>query len=436
MRNSHPRVLLMDAEERSVLACARGLASEGFRVVAAASSRPAAAHWSRACSARVMLPDCRVDPEAFALVLEAVLDTGCDVLVPGTETSLIVVSGIRERVEPLARIGLAPHDALETAINKDTLQALAAEAGLPTPETIECTTAEDVLWAVAELGYPVVLKPVRTATGTTAVPRKALVAADAAMLTALLPLFGLPVLLQRFCPAPVISFGGVCADGRLLAVAASRYERTWFPDGGSASLPESISADRGLTERVEALLASAQVQGIFELELLELAGGRYAAIDLNPRLYGSIALAIAAGANLPAVWVRWLLGESPAWCEARPGVRFRWEDAELRHLLWQARRGDLSAALAVLRPRRAAAHAYFRLDDPGPFGARVLELSREAFLRTRGDKSVVAPAAPPRPRPRRPPVRADRDPDIGRRPVTGGAARRVANLAFSRAERT
>jgi hypothetical protein len=139
-----------------------------------------------------------------------------------------------------------------------------------------------------------------------------------------------------------------------------------------------------------------------------------------------MALAIAAGANLPAVWVRWLLGESPAWCEARPGVRFRWEDAELRHLLWQARRGDLRAALAVLRPRRNAAHAYFRLDDPGPLGARVLELTGMALVPKRrhhpqGDSPETAP--PPTRRSR---VSPDRDAGVGRRSLAGGAARRVS----------
>jgi predicted ATP-grasp superfamily ATP-dependent carboligase len=390
LRNHGPRVLLTDAAERSVLACARGLSAEGFRVVAAASSRPAAAHWSRSCSERVMLADCRVDPVQFAVGLQAVLATGCDVLVPGSEQSLMAVSGIREQVEPLTRVGLSPHAALERGVNKDTLGALAAGAGLPTPESIECPTAEDARRAAADLGYPVVLKPVRTARGATAVPRKALVAADAATMTALLPLFGMPVLVQRYCHAPVISFAGVCADGRLLGVAASRYRRMWFPDGGSASLSESIRADRDLTARVEALVGSARIQGIFELELLELGGGRHAAIDLNPRIYGSMALAIAAGANLPAVWVRWLLGETPAWCEARPGVRYRWEDAELRHLLWQARRGRLRAASAVLRPRRRAVHAYFRRDDPGPAVARALELTAMALPRRRGRAAVGA----------------------------------------------
>lgn len=386
-----PRVLLTDAEERSVLACARGLADDGFRVSVAASHRPAPAHWSRACSERLMLPDCRADLGGFVRGLHAALQTGFDALVPGSEQSLTAVSGMRASIESQTRVGLAPHDAVLTAINKEALAALAAAAGLPVPETIECTTEDDVLEAVAELGYPVVLKPVRTAAGATAVPRKALVARNAEILAGLLPVFGLPVLVQRFCGAPVVSVAGVCADGRLLGIAASRYRRTWFPDGGSASHAESFRADRGLIDRVEALVAAAQVQGIFELELLELGAGRHAAIDLNPRLYGSLALALAAGANLPAVWVRWLLGEAPTWCEARPGVRYRWEDAELRHLLWHVRRRRLRSALAVVRPRSGTAHAYFRLTDPGPLAARVVELTRMALQHDRGHRPAAAP---------------------------------------------
>jgi predicted ATP-grasp superfamily ATP-dependent carboligase len=386
MRHRGPRVLLTDAEERSVLACARGLAADGFRVAAAAGYRPAASHWSRACSERLLLPDCRSDPEGFATGLQSALGSGFDILVPGSEQSLTAVSGMRSWIEPRTRIGLAPHDAVLRAINKEALASLAADAGLATPETVECATEADMRSAVADLGYPVVVKPVRTAAGTTAVPRKALVAPDGDTLTALLPDFGLPVLLQRYCDAPVVSVAGVCAEGRLLGVAASRYERTWFPDGGSASFTQSIRADRDLLERVEALAAVAGVQGMFEVELLELGPGRYAAIDLNPRVYGSMALALRAGANLPALWARWLLGERPAWCEARAGLHYRWEDAELRHLIWHLRRRHVGATLAVLRPRLGTAHAYFRLSDPGPLAARMLELALMGLRHQRGHR--------------------------------------------------
>jgi hypothetical protein len=100
-------------------------------------------------------------------------------------------------------------------------------------------------------------------------------------------------------------------------------------------------------------------------------------------------------ANLPAVWARWLLGERPAWCEARPGVHYRWEDADLRHLIWHLRRGHGRATLAVLRPRFGTAHAYFGLTDPGPLAARLLELTWMALQHERGHRPEARPAELP-----------------------------------------
>ena len=56
-------------------------------------------------------------------------------------------------------------------------------------------------------------------------------------------------------------------------------------------------------------------------------------IDFNPRLFGWMALAVGAGANLPAIWCDHLLGRTGvATGDARIGVHFRREDSELRRV--------------------------------------------------------------------------------------------------------
>ena len=100
--------------------------------------------------------------------------------------------------------------------------------------------------------------------------------------------------------------------------------------------------------------------------MIEGGGGGFAAIDFNPRLYGCIALATGAGAAIPAVWCRWMLERSSEARPARPGVYYRWEEAEVRNLLLRLRSGRLRDALAVIRPRRPLARAYLRWSDPLP----------------------------------------------------------------------
>jgi len=100
-------------------------------------------------------------------------------------------------------------------------------------------------------------------------------------------------------------------------------------------------------------------------------------IDFNPRPYGSLSLACAAGVPLPSIWCKWLLGErSLVPPGQRVGARYRWEDSDLRYAAWELRRGGVRRAASVLTPQAGVTHAYFRSADPAPFAARGLELAR------------------------------------------------------------
>jgi cation diffusion facilitator CzcD-associated flavoprotein CzcO/predicted ATP-grasp superfamily ATP-dependent carboligase len=385
-------VLVSDAETRGVVAACRGLAADGFRVTAAAGSPWAVSHWSRSCHRRLRMPHPVGDEDRFVAELERVLtEDRHAVLLPGSDASLLAISGHRERLEPHVRLGLPRHDVVLRALDKLLLGDAASSIGLPAPDVAVCWDVADAMGAVERLGLPVILKAVQSVfmvngrarrSGSVRVERQ-----DS--LPALIPEYGKPCLLQRSEPGAVLSFAGVMAEGSLLAVALSRYERTWYPEAGNACFSRAVDPPAALRERVEALMADLEWEGIFELELIERPDGSWAAIDLNPRVYGSMALAVAAGANLPAVWCRHVLGQSPAPAVARAGIRYRWEDADLRHLLRQASRGRLRDSAAVLRPRRRVTHAHFSLKDPGPLAARVLYLAGVARRRGVGAPHVT-----------------------------------------------
>jgi hypothetical protein len=136
-----------------------------------------------------------------------------------------------------------------------------------------------------------------------------------------------------------------------------------------------VQAPDGLADRVRELLAATGWQGIFQLQMLELADGRLSVIDLNPRVFASITLDEYAGANLAAVWCDWLLGRDPLPVVAQPARRYRWEEGDLCHFAWQLRHGQLRAAVAAVLPRRRVTHSWFRVTDPGPLVARGLDLA-------------------------------------------------------------
>lgn len=362
-----------------MLATVRCLSAHGYEVTAIGTSPAAPGLWSRAVSARRLAPDARRDVDGFLRKLVTIArGSDHDVLLPGTDAALLVVSHYRELVEPYVRLGLPPHETVERALDKERLGAEAAIVGLPAPESRLCESVEAALDAARSFGFPVIVKPIHTAVeeaGATS-RRASQPAADGEAVRSAWRAFG-RCIVQRWDRGSVISFGGVATNQGLLGFAVSRYARLWPPQAGNVSFSETIDPPGVLVERVEALIAALGWEGVFELELIDHPGGGFSAIDFNPRPYGSLGLAAAAGVPLPALWCEWLLGGTPRPRRAAIGVRYRWEDADLRHAAWQLSHGAPALTLKVLRPQRNVTHAYLRARDPAPAVARALQLARQ-----------------------------------------------------------
>ena len=382
-----PRVLVTDAEHRSVLATCRGLAAAGYHVSTAAEERFALGHWSRFSEERITLAGPQTDPEDYVGRLSQVLRRGeYDLVVPGTELSLLPISERRDLIEPHARLGLPPHEVVLRALDKPLLHRKAATVGLAPPRSVTCSNAEEAAMAAPELTFPLLVKPARSVTWTDGRIRQrgAQVVSDATLLEAAVAAVGAPLTLQEYVPETnMVSCAAVRVDGRLLGLTLARYARTYPSQVGMAALATTIAPSRLLSQQIEELLDSIGWCGIFELELLELGENRFGAIDLNPRPFGWMALAVEAGANLPALWGDHVLGLRTVSPDgARVGVRYRWEDGDMRNALAQLRRGRLRSAAAVLRPHRRVVHPHFRIDDPAPLVARMLSMAQKASLRS------------------------------------------------------
>jgi predicted ATP-grasp superfamily ATP-dependent carboligase len=378
-------VLLTDAQERSAPTACESLSRAGYRVGGASSEKPAPGQWSRFCDERFDVPDPRDDSREFArMVAEACQRGRFDTVMPGSDAAVIAISAHRDLFPAEVKLGLPAPEVVDDCVSKVNLMACAGDAGLAVPETIVCADRDEALSAAARLGYPVLLKPrgsVFTEGGDIR-QRTSFLAVDEAALAGQLADFGLPCLLQRHLPGALISVGGVAAAGELLGLAVSRYIRTWPPDAGSVSCSETISAPADLLDRVGKFVAATGWEGIFELELIAAESGEFAAIDFNPRLYGSLALAIGAGAPLPAIWCDWLLRGRRERSVARPGVRYRWADADFQHVWVLLRSGHPVSAAGVLRPRRHTVRPYLHGRDPAPALARILQMFRQLLQRS------------------------------------------------------
>jgi predicted ATP-grasp superfamily ATP-dependent carboligase len=327
--------------------------------------------------------------------VEIVVAEPHDVLIPGGDAALLAISRQRERLEPHVCLGLPAHEVVERSLDKLAADEAAERAGIGRPPTIACATAEEAAEAAEQLGYPLLVKPRRTVfrDGSWLRHQSSLRVDEPGGLAAALRLVGSACLLQPALEGAVHSLSGVRTPAGLIARGLSRYVRTWPSEAGNASFAYTIPVDPALAAKVEAMLADIGWVGIFEVELIGAPGGEFAAIDFNARVFGTLALISAAGAPLAEVWCRWLCGEAQIPVVARPGVRYRWDDAELRNALRLLRRGRVRAALAIARPRRGLTHAFFSVRDPVPVLARAVWLLSPARRRVwAAPDSMVVPA--------------------------------------------
>jgi predicted ATP-grasp superfamily ATP-dependent carboligase len=366
-----------------MLGVCRSLGRGGYDVTAASSTGFAAAQWSRSCTRRLRITDAGKDAHGFIEQLrEELMRHSYATLIAGSDNSLLAVSRGRERLQGLTELGLPSASIVARALNRESLAAAAEQVGFVPAESIGCIGLEQASAAARQLGFPVVLKSRHAANvhnGACSGAPKSQVVSTGAELAERAPTFGDGLLVQRWAGHDLISFGGVIADGSLLGVAVSRYQRMFPPQGGSATFSETIQPPARLEDMVARLLTAIGWQGIFELELIQSWAGDFVPIDLNPRPYGSIALASVAGAPLATIWCDWLIRRSPQPAHAHPGNRYRWGDGDLRHLAWQLRRGRIKAAMGQLNPHRQVAQAHFERSDPLPLLARGLYLGKRLW---------------------------------------------------------
>ena len=268
---------------------------------------------------------------------------------------------------------------VEACVDKELLTRRALETGFAPPATTRCLTVDDGRSAARRLGYPVIIKPPRSFSAAHGGERKPVVAADEDALAVAAERLGAPFLVQEFLgDTPVVSCAGVAVEGRLLGLVTSRYARVWPPSRGSAACSVSFAPPAALHTRVARLVASLGWSGVFEIELLERRDGALAAIDFNPRLYGSLALAVRAGSNLPAIWCRYLLEQKLTDRQPTAGLRYRWEDGELLSLLRALVRRELRTASSIVRSGHDVVWAHYEAGDAGPLVARLIYLGWRA----------------------------------------------------------
>jgi predicted ATP-grasp superfamily ATP-dependent carboligase len=361
------RVIVTGGEHIAPLGAVRGLRSAGYEPWVVAPNLKTYAARSRAAAGVIVLPESGRDPARFVDGIRAEAERrDCRALIAGTERDLLVLARARERLGSL-RAGIPELETVLRATNKSAVYRLAAEVGLSVPKTIELTSRASA--ELRDMQLPLIVKPERSVLESPAghIVRRAQRITSTQELQRV---WATPVA-DRWIAQPYIhgqlgAISGVAWEGQLLCAVHQVAERTWPVATGISAYARTVVPNPELERGVARLIHRLRWSGIFQAQFIHTGDDAYL-IDLNPRIYGSISLAIAAGSNLPAIWVGVLTGSGFRPSPYDVGARYRNEDRDARALLRLVFNDCSISVLQGFIPHRHTVHSVLSLADPLPF---------------------------------------------------------------------
>jgi predicted ATP-grasp superfamily ATP-dependent carboligase/protein-tyrosine-phosphatase len=372
------RVLLLGDDLRAFLAIARSLGRRGVEVHAAPSDFSSPALKSRYIAAAHRLPPYPLDPRAWESALARLIaEHDFRKVVPTSDSGLFM---LRHHAEALGRerIGIANESALEIFSDKANTRALAEKNGVRVALGRLLGRGEEAEGLADSLGLPLVLKPRASyALGDIATKRSARVVRDRAELDRQLRSGAWDgCVAESFFPGVGVGLSVLAREGRILFAYQHRrlHESS---ETGASTKRVSEPADPALVAAARPLASAAKLDGVAMFEFrVERRSGNHVLLEVNPRFWGSLPLAVAAGADFPALWWDMAVHGREAGAEYSAGtlkadltgefdrVVDRFEGASGLVRLRSAASGLATAALLVLARRSADSWA---ADDPEPW---------------------------------------------------------------------
>jgi predicted ATP-grasp superfamily ATP-dependent carboligase len=356
------RVVVTDADYRLTLGAIRSLGRRGVHVVAVGSNARAIGFSSRYARERVVAPPPSDRERYAARVAEAA--RGADAILPIGQEATRALLEHREGLP--APAPLPPADSFARAESKVLTLELARDLGVAVPGPAD--------------GFPLVAKPAVGSGSVRYVHQASEVPAG--------------WILQEYVAGEGRGFFALFDRGEELAWFMHRRLREYPATGGASTAAESID-DPELHTIGAKLLRELRWHGIAMVEFKRVRDGRYVLMEINPKFWGSLDLAIAAGVDFPWLAVQLALGRpidaAPVY---RVGLRFQWIARDLLHAAARPRHSP--RVLRDLFDPRVAKD--FTLVDPLP---SIIELGSmaKAAVRAARDGTLRYPHGDPGSRP-------------------------------------
>ena len=310
---SEMTVLVLDGHSRAALETLQSLGRAGVQVNLAAEAQDCLAMHSRYVSRKLQQPSQKSAEDFKAWLRKQDKLRNYALIVPATETSLLGLRQLDEN-DPLRRKAVIPGDqALEIALDKEKTWQLAHQLGVPTPSGILLSTLSEIEQVKQ---FPVVLKPTHSKVIVDGALRTLAVAVVKSeserqeQLRRWLPVTA--VQQQEYISGRGVGVEFLFNRGKIVWHFAHERVHEYPLTGGASSYRRSINPPAAMLQDAEKLLTALNWHGVAMVEFKIDAKGQYWLMEINPRLWGSLALSIDAGVDFPLGLLQIASGDEPA----------------------------------------------------------------------------------------------------------------------------
>lgn len=316
-------VFVTDGHSLAALAISRSLGRDGFDVHCGDTFSYHLTRFSKHTSEALEYPSPHEKPDRFiSFLLTQLRNRDYEFLVPVQDATTRLISKYEDELSEHTNVYLAAYEKIEQLGDKGETLKLAQEAGVPTPKTY-FPEREDVDEIKREATYPLLVRP-RVSSGSRGITPVRSPAAFDAVYERVSQEYGTPIV-QEFVEKTGYTTACVLFDDHGETVASFSYERQKeYPVSGGPTVVGVSHDDPVAKEYAETLLSEIDWKGPAEVEFILDEAGDPLLLEVNPRFWTPVGLAIASGVDFPSLLYQLSAGNSvePV-TEYEKGVRYR-----------------------------------------------------------------------------------------------------------------
>lgn len=368
-------VFLTDAHWRKSLAAVRALGVNGIRITAGESTRLATAAFSRYCHRTVVYPSPLFNPADFVYFLLRELSRhSYQMLLPMEDETIFLISKFHSEFSRRTYLPIPSFEKLQFANRKDKILKLAEDKGIPIPKTWYIDDITQLNDLKASLPYPVVIKP-KISAGAVGVSYPKNSDELIKQYLTIHQRFPYPLIQERI-PSHGNGYGASFLMGKSGDVKASfvhKRLREYPVTGGASTLRESVRND-DVRDMAHTLLKALDWFGVAMVEFkMDPRDGIPKLMEINPRFWGSLSLAVAAGVNFPYLLLKMSRGENFKPVEHyQIGKKCRWLlPGDILHFIFNPNRMSLLPDFFYFWDKKTS-YDILSLKDPLPILGRML----------------------------------------------------------------